>query len=199
MFCLISREEEEESSWLLEDAGSGFLVFDAVGGGTGFGLGSLLLDKSLETSKNQHLKSTTPTASNPLDLHIEVYLIEPKVWLCTLGLHHQLSVETQALRGTTSAHRLGLKKPPTSRLKPNHQLDRQMDSMLGMLMVPFATSFQNKVLLKEHSVSLRVKVLKAWIDDKVWGSRSRCDLEAGDHGGALPKDRRSRREFGDLN
>jgi hypothetical protein len=74
-----------------------------------------------------------------------------------------------------------------------------MDSMLGMLMVSFAKSFQNNVLLKEHSVSLRVWVLKAWISDRVWGSRSCGDLEAGDHGGALPEDRRLRREFGDLN
>jgi hypothetical protein len=74
--------------------------------------------------------------------------------------------------------------------------------MLGMLMVSFTKSFQNKVLLKEHLVSLRGGgggVLKGWIDDGVWGSRSRGDLEAGDHGGALPEDRRSRREFGDLN
>jgi hypothetical protein len=74
-----------------------------------------------------------------------------------------------------------------------------MDSMLGMLMVPFAKSFQNKVLLKEHSVSLRVGVLKAWIDDGVWGSWSSGDLEASDHGGVLLEDRWSRREFGDLN
>jgi hypothetical protein len=74
-----------------------------------------------------------------------------------------------------------------------------MDSMLGMLMVPFTKSFQNKVLLKEHSVSLKVGVLKAWINDGVWGSRSRGDLEASDHGGELPEDWRSQREFGNLN
>ena len=110
------------------------------------------------------------------------------------------SVETQASRGTASAHRLGLKEPPTSRLKPNHQLDQQMDYIFGILMVPFAKSFQNKVLLKEHSVSLRVGVLKAWIGNGVRGSQSLGgDLAAGDRGGALPEDRRSQRGFDDLN
>ncbi|KAE8037757.1 hypothetical protein FH972_010321 [Carpinus fangiana] len=77
------------------------------------------------------------------------------------------SVKTQASRGTAFAHRLGLKKPLTSRLKPNNQLDHQMDYIFGILMVPFTKSFQNKVLLKEHSVSLRVGVLKAWIGNGV--------------------------------
>jgi hypothetical protein len=48
-------------------------------------------------------------------------------------------------------------------------------------------------------MSLRVGVLKAWVGNGVWGSQSRGDLEAGDRGGALPKDRRSQRGFGDLN
>jgi hypothetical protein len=74
-----------------------------------------------------------------------------------------------------------------------------MDYIFEILMVPFAKSFQNKVLLKEHSMSLRVGVLKAWVGNGVWGSQSRGNLEAGDRGGALPEDQRSQRGFGDLN